>query len=63
MQTTDTGAYVCQHLSFIGNGKARRGKAKVRTESGKSCCSGSQGGLRKREHDGSRIEAPWETVG
>src|SRR5215469_13673000 len=40
-----------------------RGKAKVRTESGKSRCSGSQGGLRKREHDGSRIEAPWETVG
>jgi hypothetical protein len=54
---------VCQHLSFTAVGKACRGNAKVRTESGKSRCSGSQGGLRKREHDGSRIEAPWETMG
>jgi hypothetical protein len=62
-QTNGSGAYVCQHLSFIVGGKACRGKAKVRTESGKSRCSGSQGGLRKHEYDGSRIEAQWEITG
>jgi len=36
------------HLSFSGNGKAVRGKAKVRTGLGKSDRPGSQGGLRKR---------------
>jgi hypothetical protein len=51
------------NIAAVVNGKARRGNAKARTESGKSRCSGSQGGLRKREHDGSRIEAQWETIG
>ena len=39
---------MCQHLSFIGFGKATGGKAKVRTGLGKSDCPGSQGGLWKR---------------
>jgi hypothetical protein len=37
-----------QHLSFIDNGKAAGGKARVRTGLGKSDRPGSQGGLRKR---------------
>jgi RNA-directed DNA polymerase len=39
-QTSDGGVYVCQHLSFTVVGKACRRNAKVRTESGKSRCSG-----------------------
>jgi hypothetical protein len=62
-QTGNGGVYVCQHLSFTAVGKGLQRNAKVRTESGKSRCSGSQGGLRKREHDGSRTEVQRETAG
>ncbi len=42
------GVYVCQHLSFLGSGKAAGGHASVRTGLGKTDRPGSQGGLRKR---------------
>ena len=45
---TRQGADVCQHLSLTGVGKARGGKAKVRTGLGKTDRPGSQGGLRNR---------------
>ncbi len=43
------GVYVCQHLSFLGDGKAAGGHARVRTGLGKTDRPGSQGGLWKRE--------------
>jgi hypothetical protein len=49
-----SGVYVCQHLSIAVVGKTHRGHAKVRTGLGKTRCPGSQGGLLKREHYGSR---------
>lgn len=48
--------YECQLLSFGFGGKAREGKAKVRTGLGKSDRPGSQGGSEKRDHtDGERL--------
>jgi len=49
VQTFGDGVYVRPHLSLTSGGKARGGKAKVKTGLGKSDRPGLQGGLRKRD--------------
>ena len=61
-QTGDGGVYVCQHLSFTAVGKACSAMPRSEPSRGNPAARDRREAC-GNEHDGSRIEALWETRG